>query len=315
MDRGDSRDLDALLKGAHTPSCGQFSVPACDHPTRCADIEKLKRGQLFFLNNISSCVFAMLCSLACGLSISNLLDPLVFTKVSDTPKKSLDRYIHTLIHVIRWHLSDFLEKDSPGRKSLDQVRNMHNAVAEAMTKQQPDEKVVFSQYDMSLVQSGFVGAIVLHPQSFAIHHAVKDLDDYVYLWRFIGSQLGITDQNNICFHGYHPTFTICKQIEDRVLIPALRNPPKDFDLMAKAFTDGLNRLHLVSVYTPEAVINFVFDIIGQDRKRQSIPNELRIMTYKLMMKLKLYVPGFQFVMNKLVMLFYSCVDKKGSTCS
>ncbi|XP_033736219.1 uncharacterized protein LOC117324460 [Pecten maximus] len=308
MERSDYRNLFVLKKGACTPSSEQPTSVSTTCPRHC-DTEKLKRGQLFFQRNISNCVFAMLCSLVCGLSIPNLLDPLVFTKVSDTPKKSLYRYIQTLVHVIRWHLSDLWKADSPAKISIDQVRKMHNAVAEAMAKQQSDGKVYLSQYDMSLVQCGFVGAIVLHPHSFAIQHTVNDLDDFVYLWGFIGSRLGITDQNNICLRDYHETFAICKQIEDSVLLPALKNPPKDFDLMAKAFTNGLNRLHKVSLYTPEAVINFVLDIMGQSRKHQSITNEIRILIFKFLIRLKLYLPGFQFLINKLVMLFYTSVTR------
>ncbi|XP_060070901.1 uncharacterized protein LOC132550826 [Ylistrum balloti] len=305
MERCEFRNLEFLMKGAHTSSCGQISEPH-NHPRHC-DASKLMRGQLFFRKNISSCVFAMLCSLVCGLSVSNLLEPLVFTNASDTPRKSLYRYIQTLVHVIKWHLSDLCDADSPARKSLDKVRKMHDVVAEVMTKQKTDKKVYLSQYDMSLVQSGFVAAIIIHPQDFGIQPNVNDLDDYVYLWRFIGTHLGITDQNNICLNGYLETYTICEQIKNKVLLQALKHPPDDFDFMAKAFTDGLNILHKVRLYTPEAVINFMYDVFGQNRERQSIANELRIMTFKFLVKLKLYVPGFQILMNKLVMLVYNLV--------
>ncbi|XP_069116788.1 uncharacterized protein [Argopecten irradians] len=307
MEKDVFRNLDDLKKGANIPLCVQLKVPNT-MPEHC-DTEKLKRGQLFFQKNVSNCVLAMLSSLVCGLSISNLLDPLVFTKVSDTPKKSLFRYMRTLVHVIKWHHNDLWNENSPARASLDEVRQKHSAVAEAMLKQEPAGKIHLSQYDMSLVQCGFVGAIILHPQGFAIPPNVNDLDDFVYLWKFIGSRLGIMDRNNICLHSYQETFFICKQIEDDILLPALKNPPKDFELMATAFTDGLNLLHKVGLYTPEAVINFVLDVIGEKRKRQSITNELRILIFKLLVQLKLYIPGFQFLMNKLVMLFYFSVTR------
>lgn len=51
--------------------------------------------------------------------------------------------------------------------------------------------------------------------------------------------LGIDDNNNICINGYKDASGISKQVLDEVVYPSLLNSPKDFDLMARAFTDGL----------------------------------------------------------------------------
>lgn len=45
----------------------------------------------------------MLCSLVIGMSVTDLLDPLAFTEKSDTPKKSLIRYLKTMMYVVQWH--------------------------------------------------------------------------------------------------------------------------------------------------------------------------------------------------------------------
>lgn len=301
----EQQTLESLKAGVNTASYFSTNIP--ETPPMDCDVDKLKRGQLFFQKNIYSCIFAMLSSLVCGLSVTNLLQPLVYTDQSGTTETSLRRYIDTVVHVINWHISDLWKQNSPACRSLNQVRQMHNKVAEKMTRDLNEKKTYFSQYDMSLVQCGFVGAIVLHPDQFAI--CSDELDDYIYLWRFIGKYLGISDQNNICFHGYRQTFSICKEIEDNVLLPALRNPPKDFSFMAKAFTDGLNRLTFVRLYSPEAVVNFVYDATKQKRQRQSIMDELRIMFFKFSMTLMVYMPGFQSASNKLIMHLYSMFVK------
>ena len=51
------------------------------------DIKRLNNGRRYFQDNIAMCVFAMLCFLVVGLSVVNLLDPLVFTNKSNTSQE------------------------------------------------------------------------------------------------------------------------------------------------------------------------------------------------------------------------------------
>ena len=81
---------------------------------------------------------------------------------------------------------------------------MHNTVMRAMHNAYSN-KVNFSQYDMALVQSGFFGGIILHPDAFGVHCTDADLDDYVHFWRGIGYLLGIDDRFNLCSGGLEST--------------------------------------------------------------------------------------------------------------
>ena len=71
---------------------------------------------------------------ASGLSFKSLLDVLVYTEKSETPKKAFWRYFHTGIHVDSWFASDIFEKNSAGQKSIKKVRMIHRSVALKITK-------------------------------------------------------------------------------------------------------------------------------------------------------------------------------------
>jgi hypothetical protein len=59
-------------------------------------------------------------------------------------------------------------------------------------------QVWVSQYDMSLVQSGFMGLIVMYPEKLGIRCTPSDLSDYCYFWYGLGHLLGINHENNMC---------------------------------------------------------------------------------------------------------------------
>ena len=120
------------------------------------DIKRFNNGRRYFQDNIAMCVLAMLGSLVAGLSIVNLLGPLVFTNKSNTSKKSLKRYLDTVRHVTLWHYDDILNPNSSARKSLKKVYDMHSHVNKSMIKEGINGRH-FTQYDMCLVQSGFIG--------------------------------------------------------------------------------------------------------------------------------------------------------------
>ncbi|ELU16970.1 hypothetical protein CAPTEDRAFT_192536, partial [Capitella teleta] len=92
------------------------------------DLEKFKRAaRSFFRQHTMSILLALYCSLTTGLSIMNLLDPLVFTRKFDTPSKALSRYVYTFLHIATWHIGNVW---CAGHRSLQIVRRMHRNVAE-----------------------------------------------------------------------------------------------------------------------------------------------------------------------------------------
>lgn len=166
-----------------------------------------------------------------------------------------------------------------------------------MTKNQ---KLYVSQYDMSLVQSGFIGAIIMYPEKFGINCTKETLDDFVYFWKWVGTFLGIRDENNICCNGYKHAYAVCKDIEQFILVPALLNPPENFYKMAKAFTDGSNILTYLPLHTPESVIGFSFDAMGRSRLPHTFGDKIRILFQKAIVFLLSYIPAFCDLSNSLL---------------
>ena len=257
------------------------------------DVNKFNRGRQFFLDNMFSCITAMLMSLILGLSIPRFLEPLVFTGKSDEPRKSSRRYLSTAKHVIKWHHGDVWDcPDGDAYRSIITVRRMHQKVTQDMTKHARSKikfaetevsngtlafkstdafhgskaGVFLSQYDMALVQSGFMGMITMYPESFGIERNLSRLDDYVYFWRGIGHLLGISDKNNICNDGYDKAYEICKEIENDIVIPSLQNPPKDFPKMMNAVIDGLHLFTKYRIFTFEVIMLWIADVYVLERK-------------------------------------------------
>ena len=286
--------LERLAKGNKTttlPTC------SCDAIPKELNLDQFERGQNFFKRNMAACLFTMMCSLVVGLSVNNLLEPLVFTKQSDTPKKSLIRYLKTMAHVVHWHCGNVWDTTSKARKSIQKVCSYHDNTRIEMMKKS-DFKFYVSQYDMSLVQAGFMGLIIMYPRQFGICATQSDLKDYVYFWKWIGYLLGIDDKNNICINSLKEAKEICHEIEDQIIYPALLKPPPHFSQMAEAFTNGLNLLHRFNLLTPEAVICFTLDLAKRERLNHSFIDIFRIMFMKLIVKMLYYSSVFRNLLNR-----------------
>ena len=270
------------------------------------DRQKFDRGQKFFQHHVFSCLIGMMFSLACGLSIKNLLDVLVATGKSSKPKDSFIRYARTAFHVVRWHYGDILNSSTKAGKSIRTVRQIHNKAREFMIERSKNNgknstcnRIWISQYDMSLVQCGFMGTIVMYPKELGIRCSKADLEDYVYFWRWVGFFLGIKDKNNICNKGYDVAYRYCKDIEQMVLIPAMKNPPAEFFKMANAFFDG-SRSGITSF---GSVLSLSIEQMGQkqpDYIKLSLIDRFRILFLRGFVKLLYYIPGFSLSLSKLL---------------
>uniref|UniRef100_A0A2C9LBT7 ER-bound oxygenase mpaB/mpaB'/Rubber oxygenase catalytic domain-containing protein n=1 Tax=Biomphalaria glabrata TaxID=6526 RepID=A0A2C9LBT7_BIOGL len=219
------------------------------------DFEKFNRGRQFFVQNVFSCTVAMYFSLIAGLSIPNLLNALVFTDESSTPQKSFHRYLKTFHHVASWHYNDVWDLNSAAYKSIQYVRKKHMDVRNQMHLQSPNNKIRFlSQYDMGIVQSGFVGLIILYAENFGIKCKESDLDDYVYFWYGIGHLLGIQKKYNICAHGFHQAKRFCRDVEFDVKHRYLHDPPIEFFTLMHALIRAFNPIEWVYIFTFPVVL-------------------------------------------------------------
>ena len=336
------RELRAKSDYIHVPGdCGS----SMNVPPAWLDHDRFRRGREFFVSHSASMILAMYCSLATGLSIMNLLLPLVHTKRSDTPRRSLLRYVHTFLHVALWHYEDVWDSNGPAHKSIQLVRQMHNGVADDMNGKHkrktgkkplidpdrsigergkplidpdrsvgesgkplidPDRsvgesgKLYFSQYDMALVQSGFFAAVLMYPRGFGICCTEQELGDYVYFWRGIGYLLGIDDRFNLCDGTYREVYSLCKEIERDLLLPALSDPPDDFHRMLEAYIEGSNLPSKRRLITKEALFAFIADGMGLVRQTLSVSDYLRYLSLKTLVFFIRWCPYFERILNRLI---------------
>ncbi|XP_067680749.1 uncharacterized protein [Haliotis asinina] len=292
------------LKDGRTEHSAPPGIPPSAPPW--LDVEKFNRGRNFFQEYFYSNFLAMFTSLVCGLSVSNLLEPLVFTKASDNPLKSIKRYFSTFRHVTCWHYGNVWDNESDAYRSVINVRNIHNKVAKQMNDSEQQERLYFSQYDMALVQCGFMGCIVLYPEYFGVPFHQQQIDDYVHFWKGMGYLLGISDKYNICNGGYSCAREKCKAIEQRVLIPALNNPPKEFLPMAEAFIGGANLLWKFKLMSFESVLAFGLEAMGEPRPKLGLSDTLRLYFLKTVVVLVHYSAFFRRRINRTMEMMMDC---------
>lgn len=267
------------------------------------DVERFKRGQQFFVRHSAAVVFALHCSLTMGFAIINLLNPLVFTNLSDTPQKSFKRYLKTLLHLYLWHTEDVWNESTVGHRSTQHVRSMHKYVRRQMSEEQ-GSVVHISQYDMGIVQAGFMAVAVMYPEKFGIKTTTEELEDYIFFWRGIGYLLGIDDRYNVCgCVSYSETYSICKEIEQKVMLHGfLVDTPEMFLPMADAYITGSN-IPLgfgFKVHTKESVLLFSMEVIGSEcsyTRNATLRNRIRVFIYKSMCCAIRWLPGFEKLLN------------------
>ena len=287
--------LDDIKKGASEPGdCGN----SMDQPPGWMDLQKFFRGQKFVQKHIFPVFLALHCSLTIGFSIINLLIPLIYTKQSDTPEKALKRYLATFEHVHSWFTdTNIWDTKSKAHQSIKRVRGMHNYVARSMNTEWPEKNYV-TQYDMALVQSGFMAAVLMYPEGFGIKCTRAELEDFIYYWRSLGYLLGISDKYNICNGNYEETYKLCKQIEKEIVLPSVQQPPECFQMMADAYSEGLNIPLNTRTNTTLSTLAFISDRMGLDIPEMGWLDWIRFLRLKVLIWLVWWCPGFESFMNK-----------------
>lgn len=278
------------------------------------DIERFKRGRQFFKSHIAAMCLALHCSLTVLFGVSKIDRALTFTRNSDTPTKALRRYVKTFVHIVVWHTYDVWDVNSIGHKSTQSVRKMHSTVRSAIEHQNPTPKRYISQYDMALVQAGFMAAVAMYPSRFGIKCTRQELEDYVFFWRGIGYLLGIKDRFNLCSGDYDQFYKLGKAIEHRVIYRGIINPPPEFETLANSYINGMNSLVLgMKLFTKESVIAFTFKIMKLPLVNLKITwiDWLRILLLKFLAFSIRWVPGVERLMNCMTTkIFKVAVEKE-----
>jgi len=112
----------------------------------------------------------------------------------------MKRYQATGYAVIDWFTEPLNGENSRGKKSIYTVRAMHG-LARRNTRKffKEEEGVPLSQYDMAEVLLGFSGIVLIIQEDLGFDKVPdQDLADMVFLWRYIGYHLGVTDEFNVC---------------------------------------------------------------------------------------------------------------------
>lgn len=292
-------DLDHLKKGANTPAIDPSKIP--DRPEWFNE-DRFQRGQQFFRKHLAAHLLALYCSLLSGLGVVNLLVALIFTGQSDTPSKAYARYLRTYFHICWWVYGNIWDKENNAYKSISNVRNLHHGVSQAMKKD--TGKLHISQYDLALVQCGFMGAVSMYPKGFGlVCVSQQDVEDYIFFWRCIGFQLGIMDEYNICSGNYQQHQFICHQIQNEIVVPAMTCPPPNFKKMADAFVVGMNSAVGFQLMSIDATYAFVYQIMELDGPKLSFKDKLRYFFLRVLVFMIGYMPGFEKITNLFANLF------------
>ncbi|KAF4524679.1 hypothetical protein B566_EDAN009523 [Ephemera danica] len=197
--------IESLLEGLSLPADPtnktDFTVPPW------LDMEKLKRGQRFAMQNFFSLCVSEMMSLLLIFTFKGSLSTLVMTNKSSSPFTAFQRYISTLVRLRSWYQDDLWESKSAAGRHITAVRLMHRSVRDRLRDQDSrhiahqvdspccplldkikndikaalampksgqcpyntmEGQVHVNQYYMAITQFAFVGLAVVYPRKFGI---------------------------------------------------------------------------------------------------------------------------------------------------
>lgn len=155
--------------------------------------------------------------------------PLIHTGKSESIPSLFLRYLDTGLHVRKWYRGDIWDKDSPGHKSIMQVRNIHKTAFRKIESYPCPEGLTRwdNQFGMVLTQWAFVGLLLTFPEECGLHGEDKKiLEDINIVWRGIGYMCGIKDDYNMCSESLEETIEMARVIYQEAYLPVLKVRPK-----------------------------------------------------------------------------------------
>ena len=166
-----------------------------------------------------------------------------------------------------------------------------------------------TQYDMSVVHSGFFSAMLLYHSHFGVQCSRSDLDDYAFFWRVLGYYFGVSDQYNVSSHGLDLALAACKEIETEVTWKALREPPPGWKEMSDAYVSGVNLFLAagVPVNSTKSLVAFRIWMMGRqvpEWLKLTRLDHCRVWLLKIAALMMLWIPGFEKLLNLLALALY-----------
>lgn len=123
-----------LLEGLDAP--GDSGNPS--DPPEWLDRDLFDRGRAFYKRYLFCVFLSDLVALLAMFSVTRILQPLIYTRRSDTPFKALRRYVSTIGRVVLWYSGDLWQPQDPAHEDILKVRRIH--VAAAATFNHPDRR-------------------------------------------------------------------------------------------------------------------------------------------------------------------------------
>ena len=209
---------------------------------------------------------------------------------------------------IRVFLGDIFDPKSTAGAAILKVRSKHHYVRTAMaehpktsahlnekTEKVPLKPLPMNQYDMALVQSGFVGPIILQTKKCGINATEEELGDYVYFWRVVGWCLGIRDEYNICGLGRKVAVNIAQEVLDTIIVPGLKNPKHNYTLLLRDFVKGM-RLVNPGMNTA-AIYRYIFPSMGLPSPKLKLSEWPFYVTTVITAWLEYHIPFCRWLIN------------------
>ncbi|XP_055695428.1 uncharacterized protein LOC129797131 [Lutzomyia longipalpis] len=199
------------------------------------DKVKFERARKFYFDNIYGFFISNLTGLICILAIQTILNVLICTKQSSTPKTAYRRYLATILHNVNFYSAN-PDVNSKCYRSIVAVRKKH---IRASKYAQKHGMGMVTQKDMALTQFGFLGFVLVQPKMMGIREDGENFEALVHFWRVIGYMLGIENEYNVCTDSLSTTLPRLRLIVADVIAPCLKNHPQKFHEMVQPMISGL----------------------------------------------------------------------------
>lgn len=140
-DRWNRINSHGLLSKGVSPSIDPDKLPEWITSDRVLETQRNMQVHMISVN------FSSLGGLAMILQTRYGFDPLVYTRKSESVPALFLRYLQTTLHVNSWYSSNILDPESPGFKSIRQVRQMHENIFAKMQQipSPADDRIWVSQ--------------------------------------------------------------------------------------------------------------------------------------------------------------------------
>ena len=150
------------------------------------------------------------------------------------------------------------------KKSLRSVQGKHSAAVKQLIKKRMENyndienSVVISQYDLVLTQWAFIGVLLTRPQLMGFGTpSNKSIQPFIKHMFFLGKELGVQDEFNLCHGSVNEVIVYAKQIEEFIIKPALESNFEYFN-MSEIMLQGASKI--VPFIVPEAFRAWIYKI-------------------------------------------------------